>query len=786
MSDFVAARDCFRFDNPEIFYVDFSKISIRQIQKDNTYKINLGIGRENNYFYDGFNQNNIEEAIDSVNKKIDEIVTFANSKDTKLEQLDAVYKKIISSATYALETTARPENKLFVRTPYGALIKGEALCEGFAKTTKIVLDKLGFNSVLLQGMYSYEDKTELHMWNYIQMEDSRWYLLDTTMDNGLDESGKTRNYFMKSGKDKVSADYLPEGSISVTNESNLFELTYPTLSGIPYEENANYFTFTKENDKSFASYLGMGIQEAMKKGKYIVYTYDVTTMKTGWTYFAQSHAAMQVMAGYKPQLSEIDQKDKFDITLLNDLSVVFAVTNVKPQFTFEEIVEKELVTPDSYSYKGSIDEIYHYSNVNGTTPVEKSSPYAIEKSYSGVSLEENKTYTVTVKYSENLKKIYPEEEIKVNGSNLLGEVITSDIKRDKSTPNQITFTFSTTKSYYRNLNYYFTLTNLIGESSHQEPLETSFSVVNNVEFACPQVEGAINTVYTNKPALISDGDMSSSGWTDENGKPLSSDLPFRLALVASKHDEETSSNMIDKIEETGEKVLKSSTFELNLQLCGAQVAFLNGNKLKVLMPFPEGYGPKDKGVTFKAYHFKKDGTPEEIESVITEHGLIMYVDAFSPFAIVVSEGEIESRNVAIQINGQAKVDKNIIKLDKDNSEEITISLDDRNSLDYVLLNGKSIQVANNKINIKYDDLKDYGNVLEINTLIKSIKENEINEGYHSVEVEKPSEDITPSLPEESKDDKTIIIISISVTAALIVISGIVCFIAFKKKKEIKK
>ena len=63
MSDFVAARDTFRFDNPDLFYVDFAKLSIRQLQNGNNYRINLGIGREDNYFYDGFNKNNIDEAM---------------------------------------------------------------------------------------------------------------------------------------------------------------------------------------------------------------------------------------------------------------------------------------------------------------------------------------------------------------------------------------------------------------------------------------------------------------------------------------------------------------------------------------------------------------------------------------------------------------------------------------------------------------------------------------------------------------------------------------------------
>lgn len=784
ISDFAAAKDCFRFDNPEIFYVDFSKLSIRQIQNGTTYRINLGIGREDNYFYEGYNKDNINQIISSTNNKIDEIITLANAKKTITEKLDIIYSEVISSATYALETTAKPDNKYYVRSPYGTLVKGEALCEGFATTTKIILDKLSFTSVLAQGMFSYQDKTELHMWNYIQMEDSRWYLLDSTMDNGLKEDGTTRNYFLKTGKDEVSTSYLPDGTISVSSSSS-FSLRYPTLSNVAYKENANYFKFSKDGEKTFASYLGMGIQESMNKGKYIIYTYDVDSMKTGWKYYAQSHAVMQVMAGYEPKLSDIDQAGKFDISLIGDVSAVFAVTDIKPKYTFEEIVANKKINPADYSYTGSLDNIYDYSNVNGSTPLTKGKPYAIDKSYGGTSLEENKSYNVTIKYSENLKKIYPNESIEVIGSNLLGEVKTSNVIWDDKIPNQISFTFSTVKSFYRNLGYYFTLTNLIGETSHESPLETGFNVINNVEFACPKVEGAINTVYTNKPALIEDGDMSSAGWTDKNGQAISSSLPFRLALVASKHDEEKAQDMTQKIEDTGEKILKSSTFELNLQLCGAQVAFLNGNKLKVLMPFPEGYGPNDNGVTFKAYHFKQDGTPEIIESTITEHGLIMYVDAFSPFAIIATEGKNETKDVAIQINGNATTNTSLLKLKNNESKEVSILLKEGNAIDYVSLNDKILEVKDNKVNISYSDLKDFGNVLEINTVIKSILDKEIEDGFHSTEINSPT---TPDIPKSEKEDNSslIKIISISVSVGLVIIGGIVCFVAYKKNKQIKK
>lgn len=785
MSDFVAARDTFRFDNPELFYVDFAKLSIRQLQNGNNYRINLGVGREDNYFYDGFNKNNIDEAINSLNNKINTIVEKTNSKENKIDKIELAYKEVMASATYALESTAKEENKLYVRTPYGSLIKGEALCEGFARGLKLVLDKLGYNSVLVQGMYAYQDRTELHMWNYIQMEDSRWYLLDPTMDNGLKEDGSSREYFMKCGTDKVSTEYIADGVVSVTSDKNTFELSYPSLSPVKYEADSSYFTFEKEGEKTFSNYLGMGISEAEKKGKYIIYTYDTENMKTGWMYVSLSYAFTIKAQGGMPKLSDIDSKNRFDITSFGDFKYVLAVTDVAPKYSFEDIATAESLNPDSYFYKGNISDIMHYSYVNGTESVAKNPPRVIEKSHNSSTLEENKEFTVTVKYSENLKKVYEDETVKVEGKTIDGAIEVKNVKWDKANPNVLSFTFKTKTTNYRTYNYYFTPSNLIGESSKANPLDSCFTVYNKVEFACPKVEGAINTVYTDKPALITDKDLSTDNWTDKDGNKLGSDLPFRLALVASKPSTDKSNEMVDKIEQTGDKVLQSSTFELNLQLCSAQVAFLNGQKLKVLMPFPDGYGPEDAGVTFKAYHFKADGTPEVIESVVTENGIVMYVDAFSPFAIVAVEGNYDTRDVLVQLNGNVTVDKEIIKLSKDSSDTVSLTLDDNNALDYVLLNGKEVKVVDNKVTISYKDLNENSNILEINTVVKSILEEEIKDGFTSVGKEETN---LPDKPVEENNNTSnknnmmfIVIISVSVLALILL--GVVGFFLFKKIKK---
>lgn len=100
MNDFAMARDSFRFDHPELFYVDFDKISIRQTQNATNYRINLGIGRSTDYFSDGFNNENINEAINKTNSKVDEIINKTKDITKKKDILSVVYKEVIKSSIF--------------------------------------------------------------------------------------------------------------------------------------------------------------------------------------------------------------------------------------------------------------------------------------------------------------------------------------------------------------------------------------------------------------------------------------------------------------------------------------------------------------------------------------------------------------------------------------------------------------------------------------------------------------------------------------------------------------
>ena len=70
--------------------------------------------------------------------------------------------------------------------PYGALIKGQAICMGYTTTFQLFMDMLGIESVIVRGSNGVEE----HAWNMVRLDDE-WYHVDVTWDDFVpDEKGR--------------------------------------------------------------------------------------------------------------------------------------------------------------------------------------------------------------------------------------------------------------------------------------------------------------------------------------------------------------------------------------------------------------------------------------------------------------------------------------------------------------------------------------------------------------------------------------------------------------------
>ncbi len=102
-----------------------------------------------------------------------------------------VHDFVINNVDYD-ETYGNDGARLEPYTVYGALVEHKAVCEGIAKTTKLLLNMLDVKCIVVSGSYEGHG----HCWNIVKIDD--WaYNLDVTMDMGrVVHKGKMRyNYF---------------------------------------------------------------------------------------------------------------------------------------------------------------------------------------------------------------------------------------------------------------------------------------------------------------------------------------------------------------------------------------------------------------------------------------------------------------------------------------------------------------------------------------------------------------------------------------------------------------
>ena len=307
MAVYGAARDAFTGDHPEIFYVDFSALSIRiKTYSNGEYHLYLGKGRRENYWTESFQSaEEVTKAIADYNTAFD---TAYNSLtgSTDAEFVESAHDYVTKNTSYRLENKFAEGDtaQYLIRTAYGSLVNHKAVCEGYARLFKAFMDKRGIPCILVQGAYRPDAESyELHMWTYVEI-DGAWYAVDPTIDDPTnskkraDEVGidgyENHEYLLK-GDNKMAVKYAPSG---IRSESN-YAFTYPELSydnygnEVVYNSNGLMVEFeegTQEDGEKCGvfrvSYKGMGLYEAREAGYYIMY--DCLVEKGGITSMSRS------------------------------------------------------------------------------------------------------------------------------------------------------------------------------------------------------------------------------------------------------------------------------------------------------------------------------------------------------------------------------------------------------------------------------------------------------------------------------------------------------------------
>ena len=776
-----AARYAFYADHPEIFYVNFQKISIRTTKDaNNKYHAYIGSGRYENYYVEGFTSQNINNAIEDFENKVNEIVQKANDIEIKenqnkvIEQIKLVHNEIIYNTGYRLESDCKEGNEGLISTPYGALVEKEAVCEGYARAFKTILDKVGMNNILVQGTHQSEGSAAVpHMWNYVEIEKSTvartgekvWYAVDCTLDDpflrnphidttqpeynpgdDITEGFENTRYCLV-GTETMNKEHVVLESVEA---AGFYTFKYPELYsedyGIDNVTNVNglLVKFKQEGTETeeyragdfYISYNNKGYAEAVKEGKYILMKYH--EYKPGDEQWIEGKWGYMNPELYAPGAFQ-DYGDHIYIIVANGEYVEFAVTTLAPS---EGLA--------GYTYQGDESDFVAQSgklyNPNG---IYKSKPYIKKQTPAPTAtLSVGPTYHVDVTYDDDL--------ILAEGATEVGYTLdsTGPTGADEAEitnfvfdgKNRVTFDLKFSKMWADDgATYHIYLTGLVGKNSGKAPMEISYGAINTI--ACSfSMNKAKNWEVFARPTLLENQDLSMNGWQTSDGEDVSDKLKSRIALVTTrttKTERETMNNLMEN-ELGSQELVTSETYNISLNVCKKYVV-KTGHRLRLSLGFPAGYGPEDAGVTFKAYHFKRDNAGnvtgvEEIPCVVTPYGLIITCDSFSPFAVAVVENDgTVPQNKAIvvsateggNIEGANRAEGNIITLAENESANLKILPDEGYEIETITVCGNTTEITNKDtmdITVNYNDVKDGNCIVEAKFVAKTVTQREEERG----------------------------------------------------------
>lgn len=240
-----AAYDAILFDYPELYYIQPPAIMFyisrpkdlgdtRGFYARLTENIIISVSESYTGAADarGTFQNAVSTAVSAVNSRI------AGSTDRKAT-VKAIHDYVCETAIYDDAYNSYGEgteayNKIHSAAGFFLDENHKVVCDGYSKAFKILCDKFGIPCVIIPGK-----TTGGHAWNYVQMEDGCWYLVDTTWD---DVGGVRYSYFLMGGQSKgASNEILSEARTVYTNFSGAkytMSFAVPALSEVRYHEHS--------------------------------------------------------------------------------------------------------------------------------------------------------------------------------------------------------------------------------------------------------------------------------------------------------------------------------------------------------------------------------------------------------------------------------------------------------------------------------------------------------------------------------------------------------------------
>ncbi len=817
LQDFGAGKDAYYLDHPEIFYINFDLLTLSMATQNGKVIASIDAGRTNSYYAEGFSSSSqIDTAIQEVNQKFNELDLTKCS--TIKEKIEKINQTIMNQTQYGF-TGSNGLADAHIRSIYGYAHYGLCVCEGYSRTFQYYCDINNIPCEEIVGNLIDGESLEPHAWNYVRLENGVWYAVDSTVNDSMNKE----NAYLLLGEQSFISDHIESGIISQSN----FNFKYPALAQFDYgKETLQPIVTFDDTERTMTIKIGYNNLNATKLQK-DNNLYLVLYAASG--YDENNNIIWGIPSWLGAEAYESCQKDGYVETLPYTEAwpaVKFVITDQAPDNT---MLGSYMNGIQNVITESNVIENIYYAGRKTDTTVKKIELKDLnnQQTYNNSAiLPAEHSYEIIIEYDMDLKVTDSSKDISINivsnkGENLNKYVKVEDLQFDNK--NEITFKFTPSQMYQHNcVTYNFNLVNILTKETNVAP-RVADAIFARKSAACSKVfnDGRLWMDVYGNPTLVDNSDLSMNGWEyqDKNGqtKKVAQNQRSQLALVVTKPIPEVENNMVDGVQNVEKEILASQTYDLGIDICGCIAKIPSGSYLKLSFGFPEGYSynSKDEGVTFKVYHFKTKPNgeldyehPELLNCVITEYGIIIETNNFSPFMLVAvkDEGTKTKSVYARPINAFGTVKSStstaLTAIDT-GTVEYTITPNEHYQIDYILLNGKDVKdrVVNGKIILSYDELG-ASNTLDVSFVQEDVAKYEQENGIESLnesfstqqsiptEQSKPTpgeadNPNTPTIPDETdnQDNSTIVPIIIAVVAVLLLAIAVVIVIILIKKRK---
>jgi len=217
----------FLLDHPEVFYTS-DKYTISTSTSIFGTKINL------TFEYLVSSQQELDDKINQINNRIDDILANIDLSNKFATEL-AIHDYIAKEARY-YEYENIEDIPVKCHGIYGTLIDKEAVCDGFAKTMKLILERCDIKTLVVTG----DLKNESHAWNLVNLDDN-WYNLDLTSNKSIKNGNISyviHSYFNIT--DELILDSHTFDNKDILPDAKGTELGYYTAKGKNISSNENF------------------------------------------------------------------------------------------------------------------------------------------------------------------------------------------------------------------------------------------------------------------------------------------------------------------------------------------------------------------------------------------------------------------------------------------------------------------------------------------------------------------------------------------------------------------